>query len=161
MMGKARIPSGVRPLGKLFSPGEASLEPPAEVSADAGKRRSESTFVHFRQLFQEGGTKAKSLDTTGKNWHAVPIRPEAGREAEFPYFRCLCPNMEERHDFRESKNVHFCHLHAKACRRRWPAREGGNGIWGRPETDRHSVINGEGKVFRLHLSPLILKEATP
>ena len=139
---------GSKTFRKEFFTGRLSPKRLEEVRVDEGKRRSESTFVHFRQLFQEGGARAKSLDTTGKSWHTVPIRPEAGREAEFLYFPCLCPNMEERHDFRESKNVHFCHLHAKA----WDL--------GRPETDTHSVINGEGKVFRLPLCPLTLKEAT-
>jgi hypothetical protein len=41
-------------------------------------------------------------------------RPE--EKPHSPVFPCLCRNMEERHDFRESKNVHFCHL--KVCRSR-------------------------------------------
>ena len=96
MMGKARIPSGVRPLGKLFSPGEASLEPPAEVRVDAGKRRPESTFVHFRQLFQEGGTMAFLFDTIGKYGYSAAILPEAGRAATFSIFPLFMPQHGAR-----------------------------------------------------------------
>jgi len=64
---------------------------PAEARADADKRKSESTFVHFRQLFQEGGTTAFPFDTTGKIGHAAPILPEAGREVTFSIFPLFMP----------------------------------------------------------------------
>jgi hypothetical protein len=116
-----------------------------------------STFVNFFRRAAPGPNPLIPLGKTGIQDRSDQ-RPE--EKPHSPFFPCLCRNMEERHDFRESKNVHFCHPHAKACRRRWPARERGNGIRGRPETDTHSVINGEGKAFGLPLCPLILKEAT-
>jgi len=56
----------------------ARLGPP-EGREDAGKEGSESTFVNFRQLFQEGDMKALSVDITGKDEHTAVVPPEAGR----------------------------------------------------------------------------------
>jgi len=57
-----------------------------KVRADTGKRGAESTFVHFRQLLQEGGTGFSSLDTTGKDEHTACVSGEAGRGGTFPPF---------------------------------------------------------------------------
>ena len=54
-----------------------------------GKRGSESTFVHFRPLFQEARTKALSLDIIGKDEHAARVQGEAGGEAHFRFSPCL------------------------------------------------------------------------
>jgi hypothetical protein len=64
---------------------------PAEAGAEAGKRKSESRIVHFRQLFQEGGTTAFPFDTIGKYGHSAAILPEAGREATFSIFPLFMP----------------------------------------------------------------------
>ena len=72
--------------GRGFSSGEPSLERPTDVRADTGKRGSESTFVHFRQLFQEGGTDLPSLHITGKNGHTARVREMREGEAHFQFF---------------------------------------------------------------------------
>ena len=139
---------GSKTIRKEFFTRRPSPEVPAEVRVDGGKGGSESTFVHFRQLFQEGGTMAKSFDTTGKSEHAPAILREAGREGASFVFAVFMPQYGGGNDFRESKNVHSCHLRTKS----WDLR--------RPETDKHSVTSNEGKVFRLPSNPLTLKEAT-
>jgi len=83
-MGKDHIPAGARPFGKSFSLAGLDPEAPPDVKPDAGKRGSESTFVHFRQLFRRGWHEQKSIDTTGKHEHSAPIRPQVGTEAAFP-----------------------------------------------------------------------------
>ena len=72
--------------GRGFSSGELPLETPAGVSVDAGKGGSESTFVHFRQLLQEGGMRLPSLGITGIDEHTARVSGEAGRGRHIPRF---------------------------------------------------------------------------
>ena len=66
-----------------------------KVRADTGKRGSESTFVHFRQLLQEGGMRLPSLDITGIDEHSALVSGDAGGGGTFPVSPCLCRNMEK------------------------------------------------------------------
>ena len=160
MIGKDHIPSRVRPFGKSFSLVGLPLkcrQKPGLMQVNASQSQESSTFVNF---FRRAARRLFPLKPQGKSGIRRQSCQRQEEKPHSPFFPCLCRNMEEGDDFRESRIVHFCHLHAKGCRRRCPAREGGNGIWGRPETDKHSVMNSQRKVFRLPLSPLTLKEAT-
>ncbi len=90
-----------------------------EVRADTGKRGSASTFVHFRQLFQEGGVRLASLDITGIDEHRALASGEAGRGATSSVVPLFMPQNEERRDFRESRNVHFRQLVRERCVHQW------------------------------------------
>ena len=94
MMGKALIASGIRSLREQVSHGVSlHSKRPRKVRADTGKRGSESTFVHFRQLFQECGMMAFSLDITGKNGHKAFMSGDAARGGPlsvFPLLMRLC-----------------------------------------------------------------------
>ena len=111
MRGKDPIASGIRSLREEALHGVSLLSKGRdEVRADTGKRKSESTFVNFRQLLQKGGMKAFSLDTTGIGEHATRVSGEAGRGATFPVVPLFMPKYGERRDFRESRNIHFRQL---------------------------------------------------
>ena len=87
MMGKDRIESVIRSLREeVFHRVSLYLKDRRKVRVDAGKRGSESTFVHFRQLFQEGGTDLPSLHITGKNGHTARVREMREGEAHFQFF---------------------------------------------------------------------------
>ena len=90
MMGKGRIASGKQGhCGKRFSIGSPSLKRRDEVGADTGKRGSESTFVHFRQLLQKGGMRLPPLGITGKYEYTALMWGEAGSGGVFPCLPCL------------------------------------------------------------------------
>ena len=145
-MGKGYIPSGARPFGKSFSRAGLPLkcrQKSGRMGVNAGQSQHSSTFVNF---FRRVSRELYPLIPLGK----AGIRQRSyQRQEEKPHspFALSMRNMEDGNDFRESRIVHFCYLHVKASRRRWPARQGGNRIWGRPETDTHSVMNSEGNVF--------------
>ena len=94
MMGKDRIESVIRSLREeVFHRVSLYLKDRRKVRVDAGKRGSESTFVHFRQLFQEGGTDLPSLHITGKNGHKAFMSGDAARGGPlsvFPLLMRLC-----------------------------------------------------------------------
>ena len=75
-----------------------------------GKRGSESTFVHFRQLFQEGGMRLPSLGTTGIDEHTTRVSGEAEGGDTFSVVPLFMPQNGKGRDFRESRNVHFRQL---------------------------------------------------
>ena len=90
-----------------------------------------------------------SLDITGIDEHTALMWGEPGSGGLFPFFPCLCGDMEEGQYFRESKIVHFRH------------RPPQHRIWCRPETDTHSVMSNDEKVLRSPLNLLTLKEGMP
>ncbi len=54
--------------------------------------------------------KAFSLDTTGIDEHTALVSGDAGRGGTFPVFPLFMPRYGKRHDFRESRTVHFRQL---------------------------------------------------
>ena len=93
--------------GGGFSSGESSLERLPEGRVDAGKRGSQSTFVHFRQLFQKGGMGILFPGITGKSEHPALVSGEAGRKEHFSLVRCLCGDMKEGMIFWSQKTSTF------------------------------------------------------
>ncbi len=75
-----------------------------------GKRRAESTFVHFRQLFQEGDMGLPSLDITGIDEHTTTMRTEEARRDTLSICLVFMRLYEGRPDFGESSNAHFRQL---------------------------------------------------
>ena len=67
-----------------------------KVRADTGKRTSESTFVHFRQLLHEGGRGFSTLDITGKDEHTAPASGDEGRGGILPVFPLFTPTYRGR-----------------------------------------------------------------
>jgi hypothetical protein len=148
MMGKDHIPSGAKAFGKSFSLAGLPLkrrQKSVRMRVNGDQSQHSSTFVNF---FRRVAPRPNPLIPLGKTGMRHRSRQRQEEKPHSPFFPCLCRNMEEGDDFRESRIVHFCHLHAKA----WDL--------GRPETDARSVMSNEGKVFRLPLCPLTLKEAT-
>ena len=124
------------------------------MRVNADQSQHSSTFVNFFRGWHQGFP----LIPLGKSGmrHRSYQRPE--EKPHSPFFPCLCRNMEEGDDFRESRNVHFRHLHAKGVDAAPRVREGtGFGPSGNGHTFRYS---NKEKAFWLPLSPLTLKEAT-
>ena len=95
-MGKTGLPQVSKVIaGRDFSSARLHLKGRGKVRADTGKRGSESTFVHFRQLLQEGGMRLPSLDITGIDEHTARVGEDAGRGGTFPVSPCLCRKMEK------------------------------------------------------------------
>jgi hypothetical protein len=108
MTGKDSIESVVRSLREeVFHRVSLHAKRRQKVREDTGKRGSESTFVHFRQLFQEGGMGLPSLDITGIGEHTARLCGEAGSGGVFPFVPCLCGNMEEGHFFENQQTSTF------------------------------------------------------
>ena len=100
MMGKDPIASGIRSLREEVLNGVSLLSKRRrKVGADTGKRGSESTFVHFRQLLQKGGIRLPPLGITGKYEYTALMWGEAGSGGVFPCLPFLCGNMEGEHFF--------------------------------------------------------------
>ena len=94
-------------MGKGFSSGDSSLKRSGEARPDADKRKAESTFVHFRQLFQKGGMRLLSVDTTGKDEHMALFSGEAGKGGTFSVLPCLYGDMKEGMIFQGQKTSTF------------------------------------------------------
>ena len=115
MTGKDSIASGKHGhWGKRFFIGSPSLKRQQKVREDTGKRGSESTFVHFRQLSQKGWYELPPLGITGIDEHQALVSGEAGSGGVLSIFALFVRQYGGRALFRESTNVHFCHLRAKA-----------------------------------------------
>jgi len=111
MMGKDPIESVARSLREeVFHRVSLLSKGRRKVRADPGKRWSESTFVHFRQLLQKGGMRLPSLDITGKDEYPARVSGEAGRGGTFSVPPLFMRRYGGRRDFRESRNVHFRQL---------------------------------------------------
>ena len=96
-MGKDRIESVVRSLREeVFHRAGLHSKRRRKVRTDTGKCGSESTFVHFRQLFQEGGMRLPSLDITGRDEHPARVSGEAGRGGTFSVFPLFTPRYGGR-----------------------------------------------------------------
>ena len=83
-----------------------------------------------------------SLDITGIGEHTARLCGEAGSGGVFPFVTCLCGNMEERHFFENQQTSTFVTFVPR------------HGMPGRPESDWHSVMSNDEKVFCSPLNPL-------
>jgi hypothetical protein len=94
MVGKDPIESVNEAIaGSALSSDEPSSNRRRKVRLDTGNRHVASTIVHFRQLFQECGMMAFSLDITGKNGHKAFMSGDAARGGPlsvFPLLMRLC-----------------------------------------------------------------------
>jgi hypothetical protein len=117
-MGKAPIGSAVKPLreevfhrASLHSKGRRMSE---RIQVNAGQSQLSSTFVNFRQLSQRGWHEAFCLDITGIDEHTARESGEAARGGTLSILALFMRLYGGSAFFRESTNVHFRHLRAKA-----------------------------------------------
>ena len=115
MMGKVQVSSQVNPFGKSFSRAGLPLkcrQRSGRIRANAGQSQESSTFVNF---FRRAARSRFPLIPQGKSGIRQRSCQRQEEKPHSPFFPCLCRNMEEGDDFRESKTVHFCHLHVRTC----------------------------------------------
>ena|SRR5208337_3115469 len=94
------------------------VSPPSSMGSQKSgwmqlERQGASTIVHFRQLFREVLVNALCLDTEGKSRDRAPLSSREPRNGPSLLFPVSTPRYEDSYDYRESKTVHFCHLHPK------------------------------------------------